>query len=269
MKTSPFLIFISALLCSVAGFFLRLRQLSHELLPGGFLAEGSYMHILLLVLTAVLLAGLCLLIFPLKQRASWRNAFSPAPFADIALLTASLGLLVGNLMHLASDNELPIAAVSAPKMISFLNTALPILGLLSAGCLAAFAITRLLGKKPSPLFFMVISIWLTVRLIVYFQSWNTDPSIHVYCYQLLAAICTMLGSFQLAGFSFDKGKRRMSLFWCLSAVFFCAISTADVLRAGSFSEILLTGSLLLSMIAASFLLLFCPAGRPKALQEDV
>lgn len=259
MKKTPLLIFIATLVFAVAGFFLRLSQLSTELLPNGFLAEGSFLHIVLLVLTAVLLVGLALLLRPLEQRESCENAFSSSPVPDVLLLVAALGLLVGSLMSFLAGSELPVASVSAPRMISLLNQAQAPLGLVSAGCVAAFAICRLLGKKPSAIFFMLVSIWLTVRLIVSFQNWNTDPSIHVYCYPLLASVCVMLGSFQLAGFSFGKGKRRISLFWCLSALFFCGISVADSLRGENSAQLVFALSLLLTMVASSSQLLFCPA----------
>ena len=103
---------------------------------------------------------------------------------------------------------------------------------------------------------MIASVYLVVRLIVCFQEWNIDPSVHDYCFQLLAAICCMLAAFQLAGFSFDKGKRRMSLFWSLSAVVFCGISAADMLLRGAADGILVNFALLLSMSVSSAQLLF-------------
>ena len=267
MKKLTLSAFVATLVFASAGFFLRLSQISLELLPDGFLKEGSFLHIPLFVLTAVLLVGLCLLLRPLEPRPRWRNVFSPAPLSNVLLLVASLGLLVGNLISLAVGSDLPVTAVSAPRMIETLNRLLAPLGLIAAGCVAAFAITCLFGRKPSPLFFMAVSIYLTVRLILNFQRWNTDPSIHVYFYQLLAAICVMLGSFQLAGFSFDKGKRSMTLFWCLNATFFCAVSGADCLRSGSTAELLVNFALLFMMAAASFQLLFCPACAPEEAHE--
>ena len=103
---------------------------------------------------------------------------------------------------------------------------------------------------------MIASIYLVVRLIVYFQEWNIDPSIHDYAFQLLAAICCMLAAVQLAGFSFDKGKRRMTLFWALSAVVFCGITTADMLVRGSAHDTLVNSGLLVSLAVSSGQLLF-------------
>ena len=62
MKASPKVILILTLLFSVAGFFLRRSQLARELLEGGFLAQGSYLHIVLLVLTVIFIAGLIILL---------------------------------------------------------------------------------------------------------------------------------------------------------------------------------------------------------------
>ncbi len=257
MKASPKVILILTLLFSVAGFFLRRSQLARELLEGGFLAQGSYLHIVLLVLTVIFIAGLIVLLLPLEKKTDHSSVFSPAPLPNSLLLLSSIGLLAGNLLLLLTGGSSPAFNVNAPKMIAVLSDLQAPLGLLAAGCIAAFAICCLYRKKTSALLYMTASIYLVVRLIVHFQNWNTDPSIHDYAYQLLAAICAMLGTFQLAGFSFDKGKRRMSLFWCLCAVFFCGITVADTLRSAAIEELLVNASLLVFLLASSLQLLFC------------
>ena len=139
---------------------------------------------------------------------------------------------------------------------------LPWLGFLAAGCIAAFALLRMSGKKPSAVFYMAVSVYLVVRLILSFQSWNTDPSIHDYCFRLLAAICCMLGTYQLAGFCLDQGRRRLTLFWTLLAVVFSAIGFVDAVRAGDTDEALVSISLCLSMFLSSIQLLY-PARRRR------
>lgn len=263
MKTSPKLILILTALFAAAGFFLRRGQLAKELLSGGFLAQGSYLHIVLLILTAVLVVGLTVLLLPLEKKESWLQVFPPAPLPNSLLLLSSVGLLAGNLLLLlAGGSDLPATAVNVPQMITLLNSLQGPLGILAAGCIAAFSMLCLYKKKPSALLYMSASIYLVVRLIVHFQSWNTDPSVHDYAYQLLAAICAMLGTFQLAGFSFDKGKRRMSLFWCLCSVFFCGITVADSLHSGQAAEILINASLLLFVLTSACQLLFANGEAP-------
>ena len=115
-------------------------------------------------------------------------------------------------------------------------------------------VSSLREKAPSPLLYMIISLYLVLRLLICFQEWNTDPSVHHYGYQLLAIICSMLGCFQLAGFGFDKGRRRISLFYTIGAVLFCAITVADTLD--NVSDALINGAFLLSMGTSAVRLLF-------------
>ncbi len=256
MKSLSKCALLLTLLFSVAGFFLRYSQLSHELLEGGFLAEGSFLHIVLFALTAVLLLTLIFLLRPLKQRGEFRQIFAPKTLPCGLMLLASVGLLAGSLLlWVLGGTSVSVNSLNAPGVVLLLQKLLAPLGIAAAGCIAAFAICCLYRKKPSALLLMVASLYLVVRLILHFQSWNTDPSIHDYCYQLLAAICTMLGVFQLAGFSFDRGKRRISLYWCLCAVFFCSITVADTLHELNWPELLSNLSLLLlALSGAAFLL---------------
>ncbi len=245
------------LLGSLIGFFVRRAQLAVELLSDGSLAPGSFLHIVLTVLTLVLLAAMFALLLPLKRSTGYAPYFTGAPVPNALQLIAAVGLVGGNVILWVQGREPTTAlATQSPVVSEALSTILAPLGLLSAGCIAVFALLRLSGKKPSALLYMIASIYLVVRLIVCFQEWNTDPSIHDYGFQLLAAICAMLSFFQLAGFCLDHGKRRISLFWCLSAVFFCTITVTDTLAHGAMDELLINASLLLSLAVSSVQLLF-------------
>lgn len=253
----PILLGLLVLLGSIVGFFVRRAQLAGELLPDGSLAAGSYLHIVLTVLTLLLLAAMFALLLPLKRYTDYRVFFTEAPAPNALQIGVAVGLVWGNVILWARGREPATAlATQSPVVSEALSAILAPLGLLSAVCIAAFALLRVAEKKPSALLYMVGSIYLVVRLIVYFQEWNTDPSIHDYCFQLLAAICSMLSFFQLAGFSLDRGKRRICLFWCLSAVFFCSITAADTMAHGALDEFLINGALLVSLAVNSVQLLF-------------
>jgi hypothetical protein len=142
-------------------------------------------------------------------------------------IIAGVGLIGSNLLQFGQ--ELP-PFFPVTRMSTLLVESLPWLGIAAGLCVIAFAILCKCHRTPSPLLYMLVSIYLVVRLIVRFQNWNTDPSIHDYAYELLAAICTMLGCFQVAGFGFNKGKRAITAFWCSCAVFFTGISLADALE---------------------------------------
>lgn len=250
-------ILILTLLACVAGFFLRRSQLA-SLLEDGSVAPGSRVHIYLLILVLAVAAALAVLIYPLLRQQSWKSVFDHKPAFQFLHLPAAVALLVGNLILLITGEAAEVSvAATAPGVSRALGQLLAPMGLLAALCLGAFAICGLYRKRPSPLFYIAMTLYLVVRLIVAFQQWNTDPWIHDYCYQLLASVCCMLASVQLAGFSFDRGKRRISLFLTLLAALFCAMTVADHLRSGANTENLINLGLLLTMLASGLQLLFC------------
>lgn len=212
------------LIFSVAGFFCRSYQLRFELLFDGSLTQDAFMHTVLLLLSGAFVLCWILLLRPLSKLSAHSDCFAGSRRWNLALLGEAALLLVGNLILWRNGRE---SASQYTDMAVSMAKWLPALGVLSALCIGAFAVLCMKGKKPSPLLYMAASVYLVVRLIVAFQEWNTDPSVHDYAYRLLASICCMLGSFQVAGFGFDKGKRRITLFWTLCAVYFCAVSVPD------------------------------------------
>lgn len=256
MKKQTVLSWLTAVLtfaAALVGFCLRRTQLLRELLPDGSLAEGSSLWLCLLVLCAVFVAVLIGLLLPMEKQTRSRDFFTVSPLPGFAQLLAAAALLVGNLLLLFHNTDTAFAASSLAKVLAFL---LPVAGIAAGVCLGVFAVICSGGRTPSPLLYMFISIYLALRLLLQFQRWNADPSLHDYCYSLLAAICCMLAAFSLGGFGFDKGKRRISLFWTLCAVVFCAITEADVLRGGELSNALINSALLLSMTVSGGQLLF-------------
>lgn len=246
---------VFAAVFALCGALLRCVQLKRELLIYG--SVGTRSSTALSVLTLLFLALLPLFLRPLKKRGDCSQVFPPAAVPCALQLLAAAGLIVGNLLLWLGDSE-PIAAVyvQSPEVTRVLSAMLPPLGVVSGLCIGAFALACKAGRRPTPLLYMVASVYLIVRLILCFQSWNTDPSIWNYCFQLLAAISCMLATFQLAGFSFGKGRRRVSLYWCLCAVVFCSINVPDtILRSGA-DDIIVNFSLLLSLSVSSVQLLF-------------
>lgn len=256
-STAKRILLAAAILFSISGFILRFFQLAGELLPDGSLAEGAFLHRILAIISLCFIVGVAILLWKLPKLVSWKQCFEPKLIYEILHMIAAGFLLIGNVVLWIQGASPAGAYVStSPGFSSFLNHALPPLGIAAAVCLGAFAAILQTGKRPSPLLYMCMSLYLIIRLIVCFQAWNTDPSIYDYCYMLLAAICTMLSAFQLAGFSFDKGKRRITLFWTLSSAFFCCISLADAVHDGELGSMLVMLALLLTNTASSIQLLF-------------
>ncbi|MBQ6430930.1 MAG: hypothetical protein IJJ99_03520 [Oscillospiraceae bacterium] len=261
-NASRWLVLALTFCAAAAGFLIRRQQLATELMSDGSLAEGSTLHVLLTVLAGILFVGLIAFLYPLPKKESWQQVFPAAIVPNLLLLLSAAGLIVGNVILWRSGSA-NVVVTQSPEVSKAFAALLPPLGVVSAICFAGFAVLRIMGKKPSPLLFMIASLYLIVRLIVCFQVWNTDPSIHDYAFQLLAAICCMLGCFQLAGFSFDRGHLRMCLFWTLSATAFCAFTAADTLHAGVLSNTVINASLLLAMATCSACLLLTDAPLPE------
>ena len=260
----------AAILFSIAGFAVRYLQLTNELLPDGTLTSGAYLHYVLAILTVCFAAGIAILLWKMQKVTSWRQCFPPKFGYEIVHLLAAGLLLIGNAVLFIQSSSPENAWVAANPFIgTFIGRLLPFFGVAAAVCLGIFAVKCQSGQRPSPAFYMIFSLYLIIRLIVCFQSWNTDPSVNDYCYALLAAICTMLSAFQLAGFSFDRGKRRIALFWTLTSVLFCSISLADAIYDGGLGTLLVVSALLVTNITSSLQLLYarCPAAETKAAAE--
>lgn len=250
---SNVLIFILMLLLAAGGFALRCRQLGHELLPDGTLVKGSCLHIILGIQSGIAVLLLVACLRPLEKKTAWKEFGSGTKALWVVQILAALALGVGNVMGLAKPVVLSSAA---GNLANAMGKILPYAGLVAAVCIFLFAIQAMRGKQPSAVLYILVSLYLVIRLIMDFQSWNTDPSIHDYAYGLLAAICTMLGTYHLAGFGLDRGKRRMTLFWLLLGLLFCSIHMADAVLRDGLREILLNGALLLVLLTGSLFLLF-------------
>lgn len=229
LNSQGLLLFLT-LAAALAGALLRRYQLANELLSDGTLVPGSKIHIVLIVLLVLYAAAVIALLRPLRKKRSWQEVFPANRPLNLAQIVCALTLFVGNLFVLLQGTVTGQSVASAFSVV--LAKLLPWLAFLAAGCVAAFAGMRMSGQKPSALLYMAVSVYLVVRLILNFQTWNTDPSIHDYGFRLLAAIFCMLGTYQLAGFCLDQGRRRMTAFWTLCAVVCSAIGFTDaVLRA--------------------------------------
>lgn len=262
------LIVIITLLSAAAGAFVRSRQLSCELLSDGSLAEGSYRHFILIGITVLLIGSLIGLLLPVSKRECDEKVFSTRPLTCVICILCAAGLLIGNfLLFLEGPEETTQILSQSPAISAFLSKLLPPFGLFSAACIMTFAVLCMLRGKPSGASLMAACLYLALRLIVRFQIWNTDPSIHDYCFKLFASICAMIGTFCLAGFCLGIGKRRITLFWTLCGFVFGCISLADALADNAKSELIICASLTVFMAVNAAQLLFCKELPPEEPEE--
>ena len=244
---------------AVLAAILRWVQLSNDIKSNGAVLPGRYLYLVIAVLSVAVLAALAVLIRPLRRQTRWEEIFSGGKLPNVLHIASAVCFVIGGVMlYYASLPKTEDEALALTQLQKTMNLLIPLLGAACAVTLVAFARKCLRHEKPSPLLYMIVSVYLIVRLIVNFQKWSTDPSLNDFVYHLFAAISCMLAAFQLAGFSFGKGKRRITLFWSLCAVYFSAISIVDCLcdRANDAG---IQVALLLTMAASSLQLLCNPA----------
>lgn len=244
---------------AVLAAILRWVQLSNDIKSNGAVLPGRYLYLVIAVLSVAVLAALAVLIRPLRRQTRWEEIFSGGKLPNILHIASAVCFVIGGIMlYYASLPKTEDEALALTQLQKTMNLLIPLLGAACAVTLVAFARKCLRHEKPSPLLYMIVSVYLIVRLIVNFQKWSTDPSLNDFVYHLFAAISCMLAAFQLAGFSFGKGKRRITLFWSLCAVYFSAVSIVDCL-CGRANDAGIQVALLLTMAASSLQLLCNPA----------
>lgn len=228
---------VLALALGGAGFALRKWQLA-----AGFEADtrlpipGSAPSMLLVLLTVLAAAGLLVLVRTRRDSPEADSAFAAAR-DNTLFLTA--GALSGFLLLLSAGLEIfSFAAVSAPpyvtgaKTVKIASMALPPLRvfLCAMGLPSAILWCRRLYRgeetreQMSLLFLCVLfCLW----MVSAYQVRASDPVVMDYVYEVLAIVCSLLGLYYIAGYSFQTGKPRRTLFFCLAGVYFSLVTLAD------------------------------------------
>lgn len=177
----------------------------------GLIVTDHPAQLLIWVLTLLVAVILVIATWNLKGPADYRSNFKRSIFGAAGFLFAAAAAVIVLLPRLQSAMEpLNIAGLA--------------LGGLSALSLLALAVLRFLGKRPNPIFLMIICAWLMVDLVLLYRQWSATPQVQNYCFSLLANVCVMLSVYYSATFAADMGNRQMHSLFHLLAVFFCLVS---------------------------------------------
>lgn len=190
---------------------------------------------------------------------------SPGRGLDHSVLTYSpveAGLsFTGSLLMLAA---VLVDGFSSGDLWGLLLLVLGVLAAISMGILSS------LQKRGNriPLWELLPVLYLLLKLIFNFKSWSTDPLILDYCFKLLALAFSLLGVYGTAGFCFDQGCPRKTLFYCGSGIFFSVIAMVDGIIEGSLPALLFHLSLILWLLpSVSCLLRAHPAPQKDGATE--
>ncbi len=152
-----------------------------------------------------------------------------------AIAERSPVLLLGSVLA-----ALAIAAASFSLLLertSHLDLLLAVGGLVTACCWVFTGMSHFKGRRVAAPVLMIPTLFFAVQLICSFRDWSRDPMILDYCFDLLGLISLMCASYHLGGFCFDKGRRKITVFFCLCGIFFGAAAIAS----GRVRELALTG----------------------------
>jgi len=155
------------------------------------------------------------------------------PISTVLTLTAAFLMALGNAANWAS------------------HTAVALGGIVTAVCWVVVALQRQQNMRPSAAAFMIPALFYALQVVVEFRDWSRDPLILDYCFALFALLFAMCASFHLGGFSFGRGSRRLTAFYCLCGIVFSAAALMGV----SLPNTLVTAAGGLWLLANAWLLL--------------
>lgn len=146
----------------------------------------------------------------------------------------ALSIFAAALILFGSGMEFTEALLAGPSISAPI---LCLMDLLGAICCMIVANFRRKGANPWPVTELIPILYLIIKLIFNFKEWSIDPVILDYCVILFALIFVLLAFHRTAGFVFDQGKPRVSLFFSLCAVYFSAAAMMDGMADLSFSTL--------------------------------
>lgn len=258
---------ILTLLGGALGFALRKWQLAAGFEPDTRLPiPGAPSAMLLIALSVLVAAGVFLLLWPGKGSAPVDIAFSAARDNTLYLTAA---ILAGFLLLVSTGFELfSFTAVYGAGNTEDVNQVsrvasmvLPPLRILF--CVAGLPCTVLWARKlyrgedaAEQLPLLELCLLFCLWLITDYQARAADPIIMDYVYEVFAIVCSLLGLYYLAGWSFQTGKPRRTSFFCLMGTFFSMVTLAD---AHTWAEMARLGFAVLFLTSHAALLLHRPA----------
>lgn len=206
--------------------------------------------VVLVVVSVAYLAALLLLSLRAEPRCRAAQVFVPHSRVFIGYLPAAVLLALGAVVSAFGAQE---SVGTMARVVALLE---PASALFAAILLGVMAVRCLSGRRPSPVAYMCLCLYCALHLILKFQSWNTDPAISDYCYDLFALLCGMFSAYFLAGFCFDAGRRAPGLFWTFAALFFRTLTLADTFASAQFGRICINLALLLFAALGAWQLVF-------------
>ncbi len=207
----------------VGGFFLRRWELATAFEENGLAIPRMPATIALIVLSIVLALAFALLCRGGKHELKdYRSAFSaPNNWAYLAAAAvAAAFLLVSSLLGAKTQMD-----SGSPGLLRLLLCAMCLVSFVCVLTVAMNNFRARSGQYSLPLLLPAYTgcLW----LVTAYQQRAADPVVLDYVYELFAIVCTLLGLYFSAGFSFGRAKVWRCAFFCLLSVYFSIVTLAD------------------------------------------
>ena len=212
-----------ALVGGAGGFLLRRWELATVFDSNGLPALWSAPTLLLIALSVVIAAALILLVR--------KSAYAPADYAEgfsaqnnwlylMAMAFAACALLMAGILGLRSR------VLFGPGQL--LTSLTDLLCLLSFFCVLSAALDNFRGSTQRfDLLLLAPGYTFCLWLVCSYQEQAADPVVLDYVYQMLAIICSLIGMYFSAGYSFGRPKFRRCTVFNLLGIFFTLVALAE------------------------------------------
>lgn len=208
----------------VGGFFLRRWELSTAFEASGLAIPGAPATVVLIVWSVVFALALALLCRGAKNELKdYGGSFSARGNWAYLVVTALAAacLLVAGFFGLTDE----LGGLEAPHLLRML---LWVMCILSFFCVLTVILNNFRGGgRKYSLALLVPAYTCCLWLVAAYQQRSADPVVLDYVYGLFAIICTLLGLYFTAGFSFERAKVWRCAFFCLLSVCFSIVTLAD------------------------------------------
>ena len=230
---------ILAILWGGVGFALRRWQLATGFEPGtGLPVPGAPAATALVVWSALLVLVLVLLCRKSGPARPWEEALDAAGNSLFltAVVTGAFLLLVSagaEAITLSATYRASLSVLADGETLGWTAAAMPPLRILL--CAAGFPCALVWGqrlarrspKRRESLALLELCLLFCVWLVSDYQVRAADPVTQDYMYAIFAIVCGLLGLYYIAGWSFQTGKPRRTVVFCLLGTYFSLVTLAD------------------------------------------
>ena len=137
---------------------------------------------------------------------------------------ASLAAAVGHIL-LAAGVVLTVLG-NPPVMAGRLGQIWKLLGIVSGPMLLYAGFSRVVGKKPFFLSYVVVCLFLALHLVSHYRLWCSDPQLQDYVFTFVASLGMMVFAYYQAEACVTGVNRRNLLFAGLLTAFLCLVSVS-------------------------------------------